>query len=179
MSTESFVFTNKDFAFLEAMLTRFSALDDPLLPLLRHKLESARVVPGERVPANVATMSSRVSFSIDGRGPDCRIISHGRMTSPVGLYLPITTARGLAILGLAEGQVFKLTHRNGRSERIVLERVLYQPEAASLRKDAAIRLVEDRKPRPSLTLVGGSEAARPGPRPTGPDDFDDPGPSAA
>ncbi|HET7411395.1 MAG TPA: nucleoside-diphosphate kinase [Pararhizobium sp.] len=180
MSEESFILTNKDFTFLEAMLTRCSALGDPMLPLLRCKLENARVVPSDDVPPDVATMSSRVSFSINGRAADTRIISHDRMTSPIGLFLPVTTARGMALLGLAEGQAFRLSHHNGTSEQIVLERVLYQPEAAGRRTDAVIRLVEEKSSRPVLRLVDGGNDGKSKPvgRP-GPGGFDDPGPSAA
>ncbi|HTV69867.1 MAG TPA: nucleoside-diphosphate kinase [Rhizobiaceae bacterium] len=178
MSNESFVLTTKDFTILEVMYDRRLGRDDPLLPLLKRKLDAAVVVFREDVPESVATLNSRVAFSVNGKDTDTRIISHDRMTSPIGLFLPITTARGLALLGLAEGQVFFHPDHDGMEEQIMLEKVLYQPETARREKDALARLAPARG-KPSLTLVRGSLDDRPGLAPVGPDGFDDPGPSAA
>jgi regulator of nucleoside diphosphate kinase len=101
MSNETCILTTKDFTILEVMLDRCLGRDDPLAPILKRKIDSALVVFRDDVPENVATLSSRVTLSVDGRDPDTRVISHDRMTSPVGMYLPISTLRGLALLGLA------------------------------------------------------------------------------
>jgi regulator of nucleoside diphosphate kinase len=119
------------------MLERCLGIDEWLAPLLRRKISSAQVVFRDDVPENVATLSSRVTFSVDGRDSDTRIISHDRMTSPIGMFLPITSPRGLALLGLAEGQEFRLPNHDGVEERILLENVHYQPEAAKRAKEVA------------------------------------------
>ena len=92
------------------MRDRCLGRDDHLAPILKRKIESATVIFRDDIPINVATLSSRVMFSVNSREPDGRIISHDRMTSPVGAFLPITTTRGLALLGLSEGQEFTIAN---------------------------------------------------------------------
>ena len=172
MSMDRCILTTKDFTILEVMLDRCLGRDDPLVPILRRKLEAATVVMRDDVPASVATLSSRVTFSVGGRQSDTRVLSHDRMNSP-GVFLPITTARGLALLGLSEGQRFQLRGRGGAEEDVLLESVLYQPEAARRRKEEPLQPVLRRKP--ALTLVQGGEQRTM----DGAGGFDDPGPSAA
>lgn len=179
MSEEICILTTKDLTILEVMLDRCLGRDDPMAPLLRRKIDSALVMFRDDVPENVATLSSRVTFSIDGRDSDTRIISHDRMTSPIGMFLPITSPRGLALLGLAEGQEFRLPNHDGVEERILLEKVHYQPEAAKRAKEAATNLAATGSDRPFLRLVTGGALRKPEPPVVPPDGFDDPGPSAA
>ena len=179
MSTETCILTTKDFTILEVMRDRCLGRDDPLAPILKRKIESALVVFREDVPVNVATLSSRVTFSVDGREPDTRVISHDRMTSSVGLFLPITTARGLALLGLTENQAFILTNNDGVEERILLEKVQYQPEASKREKEALANLSAPTQRKPLLKLIRGAIQDKPQMVPTGSIGFDDPGPDAA
>lgn len=178
MSNNSCILTTKDFTILEIMRDRCLGRDDPLAPLLREKLESALVVFRDDVPPNVATLSSRVAFSVDGRDPDTRVLSNGQASSPVGLFLSITTPRGLALLGLAEGEAFRLRKGDGVEERIVLEKVHYQPEAVKREKEEAMdKRKSSMQGRPALRLIHNASSERP--MPVGADGFDDPGPSAA
>ena len=179
MSKETCILTTKDFTIVEVMRDRCLGQDDPLAPILKRKIESAIVMFRDDVPDDVATMSSRVTFSVNGRDPDTRIISHDRMTSPVGMFLPVTTLRGLALLGLAEGEHFVFTNSDGVEERILLEKVQYQPESARREKEALERLAVPPPGRPSLRLVRGAFYDRAPLVAVSPDGFDDPGPSAA
>ena len=172
MSMDRCILTTKDFTILEVMLDRSLGRDDPLVPILRRKLDAATVVLRDDVPDSVATLSSRVSFSVDGRPADTRILSHDRMNSP-GVFLPITTARGLALLGLSEGQCFLLRGRGGAEEEVLLESVLYQPEAARRRQETTLQPEPQRKPMLTLVQGGGQRTM------DGAEGFDDPGPSAA
>jgi regulator of nucleoside diphosphate kinase len=179
MSTETCILTTKDFTILEVMRDRCLGHDDPLAPILKRKIETAVVVFRDDVPENVVTLSSRVTFRVDGREPDTRVLSHDRMTSPVGLFLPITTPRGLALLGLSEGQDFRLSNQEGVEERIVLEKVHYQPEAAKREKASMAGIPPVAPGKPVLKLVRGAYYDRPEPVLVDPNGFDDPGPSAA
>ena len=179
MSDETCILTTKDLTILEVMLDRCLGRGDRLVPLLRRKIDSACVMFRDDVPENVATLSSRVAFSVDGKPTDTRIISHEKMTSPTGMYMPITSLRGLALLGLAEGQAFRFENRDGMEERVLLEKVLYQPEAARKARDAVADLAPPKSARSMLRLVSGGGAARPEPAVMAADGFDDPGPSAA
>lgn len=178
MSNQTCILTGKDFTILEVMRDRCVGKEYPLAPILARKIETARVVFREDVPGNVATLSSRVTFSVNGRDPDTRVISHDRMTSPVGLFLPITTARGLALLGLAEGQDFVLTNGEGIKERILLQAVHYQPEAAKREREMLERQPARPRGKPQLTLVHSAYREQPSVAAAHPDDFD-PGPLAA
>ncbi len=178
MPTESCILTTGDFTILEVMQGRCLG-NDPLAPILKRKIETALVVFREDVPGNVATLSSRVTFSIDGRDPDTRILSHERTTSPVGMFLPVATPRGLALLGLAEGQTFLLTDHEGREERILLDKVQYQPEAARREKEALANRSASAQRKPSLKLIRGAFYDKPRLEPGESNGFDDPGPSAA
>ena len=188
MPHETCILTARDFTMLEAMLGRCQGTGDPMRGLLSRKIESASVVFDDDVSPDVATLSSRVTFTVDGREPDTRVLSQDSVTSPPGLFLPITTARGLALLGLSAGQAFSLAKPDGGEERIVLEAVLYQPEAAKREKDALAKLATPAARRASLRVItGGAITEENGGQPAGsggwaavpPDGFDDPGPSAA
>lgn len=180
MSHDACILTTKDLTILEVMLDRCLGRDDPMAPILRRKINAAQIVFRDDVPADVATLSSRVVFSVDGRDPDTRIISPDRMTSPIGLFLPITTFRGLALLGLAEGQEFSLPGQDGELETVRLEKVLYQPEAARREKEVFDRTSVAPPSKPVLRLIRGARYGQPefkAVEPAGPHEPD--GPSAA
>jgi regulator of nucleoside diphosphate kinase len=178
MPIDNCILTTKDFTILEVMQDRCRG-DDPLSMILKRKIDTALVVFRDDVPGDVATLSSRVTFSMDGRDPDTRVLSPERMTSPVGMFLPITTLRGLSLLGLSEGQDFVLTDPEGLEERIILEKVQYQPEAARREKETAAGRTVPARRKPLLKLIRGAFHDRPRLEPAGFDGFDDPGPSAA
>lgn len=178
MSGETCILTTKDYTILEIMRDRSLGNDDMLAPILARKLDSALVVYRDDVHDDVATLSSRVTFSVNGRDPDTRVLTLDRMTSPVGLYLPIATPRGLALLGLSEGETFTVANRDGTQERVLLEKVHYQPEAARRDTEALERLKAPAQRRAGLRVVaGGRERDRCIADEAG--GFDDPGPSAA
>lgn len=181
MSHEACILTTKDLTILEVMLDRCLGKDDPMAPLLRRKIDAARIVFREDVPANVATLSSRVVFNVDGRDADTRIISHDRMNAAMGLFLPITTMRGLALLGLGEEQEFSYPGHDGSGETVRLEKVLYQPEAAKREAEALACRPVGHRGKPVLRLIRGAHYGQPGiAAPAGADFDDEPdGPSAA
>lgn len=168
MTSELCILTAKDFAALVVMRDCCFGRDDPLLPILKRKLESVRIVFPHDVPANVATMFSRIAFRLDGGASDTRILSPEGAALPMGMYLPISTLRGLALLGLAEGQEFRLTNLNGDEERIILEKVLYQPEAAKHAGRPLLKLVSNAGSNDNARAVAFRRGG-----------VDDPGPSVA
>jgi regulator of nucleoside diphosphate kinase len=178
MSPDTCILTTKDFTILEIMLDRCLGRDDPLAPVLRKKMASATIVFRDDVPADVATLNSRVTYSVDGRETDTRVISHESSGSSVGLSLPVTSARGLALIGMSEGQALRVTRRDGTEETIVLEKLLYQPEAARREQDEREQAEAER--RPALRLIRGAYYDEPRAIPAGRGGgYDDPGPSAA
>lgn len=179
MSDETCILTTKDLTILEVMLDGCPGRDDRLAPILRKKINSALIMFRDDVPENVATLSSRVAFSVDGKPAETRIISHEQTTSPTGMFLSIASPRGLALLGLVEGQEFRLTGRDGSEERILLEEVLYQPEAVRRARKMAAKTDVPQAARSSLRLVSAQASVRPKVGTAVPGGFDDPGPSAA
>ncbi|MGD9867426.1 MAG: nucleoside-diphosphate kinase [Hyphomicrobiales bacterium] len=179
MTAEACILTTKDFTILEVMHERCLGRDDPLAPVLKRKLESATVTFREDVPADVATLSSRVTYSVNGRDPDTRVLSQERMTSPVGMFLPITTLRGLALMGLSEGEEFVLTDDEGCEIRVRLNTVHYQPEAAKREKEALPRVSLAPARKPALRLIRGGTFDQPRLATAAVAGPEDPGPSAA
>lgn len=136
----------KDFHILQAMLAERSERDDPLVPLLREKLATAKLLLPHEVSPDVVTLYSRVRYRVGAEAATSRIVIQGTAHEVLGATLPVTHPRGLALLGLAEQQTFTLRDAQGRPEAIHVEKVLYQPQAAGRRPEVqglAIRRARD------------------------------------
>lgn len=169
MTSHSCHLTAKDSTYLQSLLTSKDQ-GEAYLHLLRRKLADATVVLDHAIDPRVATLDSRVEFSVGGGFTEQRVLTRGEPPATDGLALPITTLRGLALLGLRENEVFPLRKANGIIEPIRLIRVAYQPEAARRTEPGASSVVQF-QPRWRKAL-GAREAA------FDPLD-DDPGPGAA
>ena len=181
MPHETCILTTKDFTILEVMLDRSPDPAGAMTALLRRKLDTARVAFRDDVTSDVATLSSRISFSVDGDA-DSRVLSHDRMSGPTGLFVPITTLRGLALLGLAEEETICIADDESAETCIRLERVLYQPEAARREKAAIAQAATPEMRRSSLRVISGPLATNQRKAYAGlvvSADGDDPGPTAA
>ncbi|MER9444163.1 hypothetical protein NKI79_22825 [Mesorhizobium sp. M0340] len=105
MSTiDSCQLTTKDYTILEVMQERRPARGDAFSTILQRKISSAVVMFREDIPATVVTLSTRVAYRVNDGPAETRIVAHDEMRGLVGMLLPITNPRGLALLGLAEGQ---------------------------------------------------------------------------
>lgn len=167
MSSTQIHLTAKDSAYLQSLLNSKDQ-DEDFLALLRRKLENANLMLDHTVDRRVATIDSRVEISIGGGFTEERILTRDEKASNPGNALPITTPRGLALLGLREGEVFPLRKPNGIIEPIKLIKVVYQPEAA-LRSEPAGSVVQF-QPHWKKSLNAGATVLT---------DNDDPGPGAA
>ncbi|MBB3660243.1 regulator of nucleoside diphosphate kinase [Rhizobium sp. BK650] len=166
--------TTKDYTLLETIHDDPLVRDTALLSLVRRKKASAIVLFREDLPEDVASVNSRVTFSVDGRR-DTRVLTTDRMTTPVGMLLPVDTLRGLALLGLREGQTIVIENVDGHLEAISLDAVNYQPERV-MRRSRGFPVRMGSGDKPILRLVQGVGPACSG-RP--PEEPEDPGPSAA
>jgi len=178
--------STKDFTALETLLEREAYREEAFLRLLRSKLSTATVMLQEDMGPDIATIDSRIDYVIDGRQSDSRILVLGRENALSRFSLPITTLRGLALLGLLAGDTITVARPEGGVEELHLERVAFQPEA-----DRRERLLDRPPARPEhdgpSSNAGASVIAFPGWRKpaaaaTGdelPPDDDDPGPRAA
>lgn len=179
MSNDTYILTTKDFTILEAMCDNLQGRNDRLVALIRHKIKKAIVVFRDDLPGDVASINSRLRFRVRGGESDIRVISTGQATGPVGLFLPITTLRGLALLGLRKGQEIEFENTNGVAETMLLEAVEYQPEASRRERQMLGQEAFTSLQRPHLRVVSGGKDGRHSQLIGASDGFDDPGPSAA
>lgn len=122
--------TAKDQSILETLLARSAGCHEAYLRLLSWKLSAACIVFEDAIGPQVATINSRVDFAVDGRFTDNRILIYGTDNIFPGLTLPITTLRGLALLGMTAGEIITIERADGRTEELRLEWVSHQPEAS-------------------------------------------------
>lgn len=122
--------TPKDFHILETMLKERSGSTDPLLPLLQRKLATAIIVPTQDMPRDVVTLYSRVRYRIDDQPAVTRIVIHDALHEVMGATLPVSSLRGLALLGLTSGTATTICYFGSATETIHVEAIVYQPEAA-------------------------------------------------
>lgn len=107
---------------------------------LRRKLERAVVVSSEAIPADVATMNSRVRYT-DGTQQRVVRLAYPASAGGPGL-LSVLTPVGAALLGLTAGEGADYTLGDGTVRRLRLEAVLDQPERALRRRSIDERLDE-------------------------------------
>jgi len=178
------ILTANDFSILQVMLERASHRDEAFIRLLRSKLSAATVMFSDDIGPEIATINSRVDYSVDGGPVDNRILAHGEETAFSGVAtLPISTLRGLAVLGRSAGETITIEQLNGTMEALRIERLTYQPEAASRKRrietapgnrvatQASASVVDFAARRQSAAVSSTTGWS-------GPDD-DDPGPRAA
>jgi len=128
-ANRSIVVTDSDIALLRGLRAHAE---------LAAELDNAEIVPAGRVPSNVVTMNSRVRFEdmATGESREITIVfpqdadaSRGR----VSILAPV----GTALLGLSEGESITWPFPDGRSRRLRVVEVMFQPEAdAALDREA-------------------------------------------
>jgi regulator of nucleoside diphosphate kinase len=115
---------------LLADLTRESRGMQIGLETLEEILDLARVVSPGKVPANVVTMNSRVSFTDVRSGETGTVtIVYPAEANPSEGRISVLSPVGAALLGEAEGREVELPLPHGQSRRIRIAGILYQPEA--------------------------------------------------
>jgi regulator of nucleoside diphosphate kinase len=134
---EGVVVTARDFMLLEELARLRLSLGSPAARGLLGKLERCRVVPPDKVAADVVTLESRVVFRADGGAEEECVLVHPDGHTLPGWSLPVTAPRGLAMLGLRVGSTAMAERRGGGAERIDILSVTYQPEEATRRRRAA------------------------------------------
>jgi regulator of nucleoside diphosphate kinase len=125
----------KDFTLLEAMLDQ-SCTDQAFARLLREKISNTTVFFQDEGHAPGAAIGTRVDFVIDGRIFESRVlVADDEDPQPSRLTLPITTLRGLALLGLGVGDAITIEWSEGESETLQVDNIY---NSVRVRKDAAV-----------------------------------------
>lgn len=147
--------TARDSYVLEKLLNGWPPLTEEWLALLRRKLSTARLPLGAPIPAGLATVDARVAFRCASGLTDSRTLCLPGTYAPGSAFLPVTTFYGLALLGLREGESLRFDRPEGRSDWIVLEKVLFQPAAARAATEEPAS-----EARPTFRLVAGGRDGR-------------------
>lgn len=173
MNDTQCILTIGDFSTLKALDEQWSGREHDLAPLLRAKLETAKVVFPDDLPRDVASLGSRIAYAV---GEEAYVTVLTDTLVPGQDCLPITLPVGLALLGQREGWATVLEVEPSRPRSITLGRVIEQPEASR-----PGRVSPDKSPLESQLLRFDQSARRSPPfraRSGHPDD-EDPGPAAA
>jgi regulator of nucleoside diphosphate kinase len=132
-NAELIALTEHDYIRLKRLLdelARQSQGMQPGLTTLEEILDSARVVDPQGIPENVVTMNSRVLFE------DVLTRNHGTVTivypadaDPSAEKISVLSPVGAALIGECAGREVELPLPYGKTRRIRIIDVLYQPEA--------------------------------------------------
>lgn len=132
MQERTIYLTRYDAQRLDAMLEQASdaTRDREDVIKLEEELARANVVPGKDVPANVVTMNTQLQLRDEKTGevktytlvfPQDANVDEGK----ISIMSPI----GTALIGYCEGDTIEWVVPAG-VRRLVIEKILYQPEAA-------------------------------------------------
>lgn len=114
---------------LERLLERVGARPD--FDRLREELERAEVLEPEQMPPDVVTMNSRVRFADVETGQESEItLVFPRHADAEQGRVSILAPIGTALLGLSIGATIEWPVPDGRTRRLRVVAITYQPEAA-------------------------------------------------
>lgn len=131
MSTKPpIVVSRLDLERIEALLERMPLAQQSQYDALRAELDRADVVEPSQVPANVVTMNSVVTFEDENSSDELTV----SLVYPSGAAAPGTVSIlapvGSALLGMAVGQHIEWPMPDGRTRRLCVLEIEYQPESA-------------------------------------------------
>lgn len=95
---------------------------------LEHEIERAIVVDPQHVARDVVTMNSKVVLQLDDEQTELALVYPEEADERSG-KLSVLSDVGTAILGYQEGDAIEWMVAD-RTRRILIERVIYQPESA-------------------------------------------------
>lgn len=152
--------TTKDLAILETMLERYRGPCPHFAALLRRKVHSSAVYLRDDIPPGTVTLNSRIAYRVDGAPAGPHLLVQSETADLPDFALSIHSLRGLALLGMSEGQRAHVALPGTGTERLGVETVLSQPEAEFRLSSGVVSLASRRR-----RFGGGFD--------------DDPGPQAA
>lgn len=118
-----------DLARLNHLLDELPAGAQPELDNLRLELERAAVVAPEDMPASVATMNSTIRFMIEPTGKIFELtLSYPEDAQETSGRISVLAPVGSALLGLAVGQQIEWPVPGGKTIRVRVLDISYQPE---------------------------------------------------
>lgn len=116
---------------LEALLDAPEHRGEAAAVALGEEISRAKVLPPERMPADVVTMNSTVDCIDDISGDTHPItLVYPRDADPAAGKVSVLAPVGSALLGLSVGQQIDWPAPGGRPLRLRVVAIRYQPEAA-------------------------------------------------
>lgn len=123
--------SSRDLARLEQLLDSPGLRHVPAALALGRELERATVLPPERMPADVVTMNSTVNCIDEISGEHHHLtLAYPRDADVASHRVSVLAPVGSALLGLSVGSVIDWQAAGGRSLRVRVAAIRYQPEAA-------------------------------------------------
>jgi regulator of nucleoside diphosphate kinase len=121
--------TEKDYLRLSNLLNNLEVEPDSL-ENLEIEMERATILSDDEVPSGLVTMNSTVEYEdlSSGKSTTITIIYPGNETS-AGKNISVLAPLGSALLGLKEGQEINWKFPSGKTKRLKIIKVMYQPEA--------------------------------------------------
>jgi regulator of nucleoside diphosphate kinase len=118
-----------DFGRLERLLEKVGPR--PELERLREELDRAEVIEPSEVPHDIVTMNSRIRFADEVTGEESEIsLVFPRHADAEQGRISILAPVGTALLGLSVGATIEWPVPDGRTRRLHVVAIAYQPEAA-------------------------------------------------
>lgn len=124
------ILTNQDHERLSAFIGERTGRSNEATGHLEQGLNRARIVDPTQVPPTIVTMNSRVTVRDEGSGKTqvYTLVYPGEADISTG-KLSILTPVGMALIGLAQGDVSTWVTRDGQTKKLTVLEILYQPEA--------------------------------------------------
>lgn len=125
------IVSERDLSRLEALLASPAGAASPIAERLEAELLRAEVRPAGEIPADVVTMNSEVVCVDESTGSErrLRLVYPNQMDGSPG-QVSVLAPVGAALLGLSLGQSIEWPLPGGRSVRLRVAEVTWQPEAS-------------------------------------------------
>ena len=131
MVNSSIVISRVDYRrLLDVLDDTVRGVDEAVLQLLDRKLEHARHVDPQQIPAGVVTMNSRLEYRrLTGGATKVASLVYPADADAKAKRVSVLSQLGAMLLGAREGDVLDWGHAQPL-HRVRVERLHYQPEAA-------------------------------------------------
>jgi regulator of nucleoside diphosphate kinase len=124
---ESILITEQDFERLALLILHSSG---PNAAILEEELGRAEVVSQKKIPNDVVTMNSVVTFVSRETGKESEIkLVYPKDADVTKGHVSVLAPVGVALIGLRVGQSIDWPMPNGQSRQLAVTGIKYQPEA--------------------------------------------------
>lgn len=132
MTTEFITVTDKDFNRISDLIEQRHV--NPYLTkditMLSEELDRARILDFPEIPSDLVTMNSKFRYADLTEGKEATVtLVYPGVADPSKGKISVTAPLGTALLGLREGEEIEWIFPDGKTKKLRLLEILYQPEA--------------------------------------------------